>query len=62
MDIGRRIEDLHLYWLEDVTAHDDFAGLARVADALSTRLPEENIRLVSSRSGTCLKRAPSTSP
>ena len=36
MDIGRRIEDLHLYWLEDVTAHDDFAGLARVADALST--------------------------
>ena len=25
-----------LFWLEDVTAHDDYAGLARVADALST--------------------------
>jgi len=36
IDIGRRIEDVHLYWLEDVTAHDDYAGLARVADALAT--------------------------
>jgi len=36
IDIGRRIEDVHLYWLEDVTAHDDYPGLARVADALAT--------------------------
>jgi L-talarate/galactarate dehydratase len=36
IDIGRRLEDVHLYWLEDVTAHDDYAGLARVADALVT--------------------------
>ena len=36
IDIGRRLEDVHLYWLEDVTAHDDYAGLARVADALTT--------------------------
>ncbi|MBI1779030.1 MAG: mandelate racemase/muconate lactonizing enzyme family protein [Proteobacteria bacterium] len=38
MDIGRRIEDagVGLFWLEDVTAADDFAGLARVADALAT--------------------------
>jgi len=36
IDIGRRIEDLRLFWLEDVTAHDDYAGLARVADALAT--------------------------
>lgn len=36
IEIGRRIEDVHLYWLEDVTAHDDYPGLARVADALST--------------------------
>ena len=36
IDIGRRVEDVHLYWLEDVTAHDDYAGLARVADALVT--------------------------
>ena len=36
IDIGRQIEDLHLFWLEDVTAHDDYAGLARVADALAT--------------------------
>jgi L-alanine-DL-glutamate epimerase-like enolase superfamily enzyme len=38
IDIGRRVEDagVGLYWLEDVTAHDDYAGLARVAAALST--------------------------
>ncbi len=36
IDIGRRIEDVNLYWLEDVTAHDDYHGLARVADALAT--------------------------
>jgi hypothetical protein len=35
IDIGRRVEDagVGLYWLEDVTAHDDYAGLARVAEA-----------------------------
>jgi L-alanine-DL-glutamate epimerase-like enolase superfamily enzyme len=38
IDIGRRIEDVHFFWLEDVTAHDDYAGLARVADALATPL------------------------
>src|SRR6058998_1016075 len=38
IDIGRRIEDVHLYWLEDVTVHDDYAGLVRVADALVTPL------------------------
>ena len=36
IDIGRRVEDVHFFWLEDVTAHDDYAGLARVADALAT--------------------------
>jgi len=36
IDIGRRIEEFNLGWLEDVTTADDFAGLARVADALST--------------------------
>lgn len=36
IDIGQRIEQHHLFWLEDPTAHDDFAGLARIADALST--------------------------
>ena len=36
IDIGRRLEPYHLFWLEDVTAHDDFQGLARVADALTT--------------------------
>lgn len=34
--IGRRVEPYHLFWLEDVVAHDDFQGLARVADALTT--------------------------
>jgi len=36
IDIGRRLEEFHLYWLEDVTVHDDYPGLARVADALAT--------------------------
>ena len=36
--IGSRIEEYHLFWLEDVVAHDDYAGQARVADALATPL------------------------
>src|SRR5438067_4439816 len=38
IDIGRRVEQagVGLFWLEDVTAADDYPGLARVADALST--------------------------
>ncbi len=36
IEVGRRIEPYHLYWLEDPVAHDDFPGLARVADALTT--------------------------
>src|ERR1051326_7138304 len=38
IDIGRRIEDagVGLFWLEDVATHDDYAGLARVAAALTT--------------------------
>jgi L-alanine-DL-glutamate epimerase-like enolase superfamily enzyme len=34
--VGRRLEPYHLFWLEDPTAHDDYPGLARVADALTT--------------------------
>jgi L-alanine-DL-glutamate epimerase-like enolase superfamily enzyme len=36
IDIGRRVEPYHLFWLEDVVAHDDYQGLARAADALTT--------------------------
>jgi L-talarate/galactarate dehydratase len=36
IEIGRRVEPYHLFWLEDVVAHDDYQGLARVADALTT--------------------------
>ena len=36
IEVGRRIEEYHLFWLEDPTAHDDYPGLARVADALDT--------------------------
>ncbi|HLF04096.1 MAG TPA: mandelate racemase/muconate lactonizing enzyme family protein [Dehalococcoidia bacterium] len=36
IDIGTRLEPYHLFWLEDVVAHDDYQGLARVADALTT--------------------------
>ena len=30
------MEEYHLFWLEDVVAKDDYQGLARVADALTT--------------------------
>jgi L-alanine-DL-glutamate epimerase-like enolase superfamily enzyme len=36
IEVGKRVEEYGLYWLEDVTKHDDYPGLARVADALST--------------------------
>jgi L-alanine-DL-glutamate epimerase-like enolase superfamily enzyme len=36
IEVGRRIEPYHLFWLEDPVAHDDYPGLARVADALRT--------------------------
>jgi L-alanine-DL-glutamate epimerase-like enolase superfamily enzyme len=36
IDIGKRLEDVRFTWWEDVTAADDYAGLARVADALDT--------------------------
>ena len=38
IDVGKRVEDagVGLFWLEDVTAHDDYAGLARVNAALAT--------------------------
>jgi L-alanine-DL-glutamate epimerase-like enolase superfamily enzyme len=36
IEVGRLVEPYQLYWLEDPTAHDDYAGLARIADALTT--------------------------
>ena len=38
IDMGKRVEDagVGLFWLEDVTAHDDYAGIARVNAALAT--------------------------
>jgi len=36
IDIGSRVEDVGLFWLEDVTTADDYAGLARVNAALKT--------------------------
>jgi L-alanine-DL-glutamate epimerase-like enolase superfamily enzyme len=36
IDIGKRAEDVGLFWLEDVTTCDDYAGIARVNAALST--------------------------
>lgn len=36
IDMGRRVEDVGLFWLEDVTAADDYPGLARVTAALKT--------------------------
>jgi L-alanine-DL-glutamate epimerase-like enolase superfamily enzyme len=36
IEVGRRVAPYHLFWLEDVVAHDDYQGLARVAEALTT--------------------------
>jgi L-alanine-DL-glutamate epimerase-like enolase superfamily enzyme len=36
ISIGWRVEELGLGWLEDVTAHNDYQGLARVAASLDT--------------------------
>lgn len=36
ISIGRRVEEFGLAWLEDPTAHNDYQGLARIADALGT--------------------------
>jgi L-alanine-DL-glutamate epimerase-like enolase superfamily enzyme len=36
VSIGSRLEEFHFTWLEDVTACQDFAGLARVASSLIT--------------------------
>jgi L-alanine-DL-glutamate epimerase-like enolase superfamily enzyme len=36
ISIGSRVEEFNLFWLEDVVAHDDYPGLAAVADALAT--------------------------
>ena len=36
ISIGSRVEEYHLFWLEDVIAHDDYPGLASVAEALAT--------------------------
>ena len=36
ISIGSRVEEYGLFWLEDVVAHDDYPGLARVAAALAT--------------------------
>ncbi|GAA4343486.1 L-talarate/galactarate dehydratase [Pigmentiphaga soli] len=38
ISLGRRLEEFHLYWLEDIVAHDDPPGMARVAEALDTPL------------------------
>jgi L-alanine-DL-glutamate epimerase-like enolase superfamily enzyme len=34
--IGRHLADYGIYWLEDPTHHEDYAGLARIAAALDT--------------------------
>ena len=34
--IGRKMADYNLFWLEDPTHHQDYDGLARIADALDT--------------------------
>jgi len=54
IDIGRRVENagVGLFWLEDVTTHDDYAGLARVNAALASPICGGELSTVSCRSAT----------
>ena len=62
IDIGARIEDVRLFWLEDVTTADDYQGLARVADALATPVcGGEYLSMGLRRSARCWRRARWTS-
>ncbi len=36
ISIGKRVDEYRLFWLEDVVAHDDYPGMARVTAALAT--------------------------
>ena len=45
IDIGQRVEDVGLFWLEDVTTADDYQGLARVTAALKTPVAGGEYRL-----------------
>ncbi len=36
IEVGKRVEQYNLFWLEDVVAADDYQGLAKVADNLLT--------------------------
>jgi L-talarate/galactarate dehydratase len=36
ISIGRHLSEYGIYWLEDPTQHEDYAGLARIAGALDT--------------------------
>ena len=36
ISIGKQVDQYRLFWLEDVTASDDYDGQARIADALET--------------------------
>jgi L-alanine-DL-glutamate epimerase-like enolase superfamily enzyme len=36
MKIGRELEKYHLFWLEDIINSEDYEGLARIAEALTT--------------------------
>jgi len=36
INVGRGLAEHDIFWLEDPTHHQDFAGLARIADALDT--------------------------
>jgi L-alanine-DL-glutamate epimerase-like enolase superfamily enzyme len=36
VEIGRRLEAVHFSWIEDPVRHDDYSGLARITEALTT--------------------------
>ena len=43
--IGKQVEEYNLFWLEDLTTYDDYQGLARIADALTTLAGLRRVRI-----------------
>ena len=58
IEVGRRVEEYHLFWLEDVVAHDDYPGLARWPMLSPPPLRPASTSMASSLSGTCWRPGP----
>ena len=61
IEVGRRIEPYHLFWLEDPTAHDDYPGWPGSPTRSPRPSPPASTTTASCRSATCWSPGRSTS-